>query len=117
MHKQARWSTVFTPFAVHNLRTAEVMICMISERLADRPRQLPLHSLTEKALCCSRTSAISSSPSQRTPHDVEEWPANHAHGSLPGCRGHLANYRGQAGREKEKLWCPEMGVSTWCVCK
>ena len=28
-----------------------------------------------------------------TPDDVGEWPANHAHGSLPGCRGHLANYR------------------------
>ena len=52
-------------------RTAEVTICMISERLPDRPRQLPLHSLTAEAeggnQCCSRTSAVPSSPSQRTP--------------------------------------------------
>ena len=49
----------------------EVTICIISERLPDRLRQLPLHSLTAEAeggnLCCSRTSAMSSSPTQRTP--------------------------------------------------
>ena len=51
-------------------RTAEVTICIISEGLPNRPRQLPLHSLTAEAeggnLCCSRTTAVSSSPSQRT---------------------------------------------------
>ena len=42
-------------------RIAEVTICIISERLLDRPRQLPLHSLAAEAeggnRCCSRTSA------------------------------------------------------------
>ena len=37
-----------------------------------------------------------------TPDDVGEWPANHAHGSIPGCRGHLANYRTREGGKKEK---------------
>ena len=50
-------------------RIAEVTICMISERLPSRPRQLPLHSLTAEAEggypCCSRTSAMPPSPSQR----------------------------------------------------
>ena len=48
------------------MRTAEVTICIISKRLPDRPRKLPLHSLTAEAeggnLCCSRNSAVSSSP-------------------------------------------------------
>ena len=52
-------------------RTAEVTICIISERLPHRPRQLPRHSLTAEAegasLCCSRTTAVPSSPTQRTP--------------------------------------------------
>ena len=59
-------------------RTAEDTICIISERLLDRPRHLPLHSLTAEAeggyLYCSRTSAMSSSP-LRT--------GNHTFGTLP----------------------------------
>ena len=51
-------------------RTAEVTIGIISEKLLDRPRQLPLHSLTAEAegrtLCCSRTTAMSSSSTKRT---------------------------------------------------
>ena len=36
--------------------------------------------------------------------DVGEWLANHAHGSLTGCRGHLANQRDRVGgKEKEAL--------------
>ena len=36
-----------------------------------------------------------------TPDNVERLPANHAHGSVTCCKGHLANYRGQ-GRGKRK---------------
>ena len=54
-----------------------VTICIISERLPERPRQLPLHSLTAEAeggnLCCSRTTAVPSSPSQRTPQPRTKW--------------------------------------------
>ena len=34
--------------------------------------------------------------------NVGYWPANHAHGSIPGCRGHLANYRAREGGKKKK---------------
>ena len=36
--------------------------------------------------------------------DVGEWPANHAHGSLPGCRGHLANHRARDGGKEKTHW-------------
>ena len=49
------------------------------------------------------------------PDDVGEWPANHAHGSIPGCRGHLANYRAREGGKKKKLKTLSLCVSTWCV--
>ena len=42
-----------------------------------------------------------------TPDDVGEWPANHAHGSLPGCRGHLANHRAREGGKKRRTGVPE----------
>ena len=32
-----------------------------------------------------------------TEDTVGGWPANHAHGSLPGCRGHLANHVAREG--------------------
>ena len=40
---RAQWNseTTSVTFAGHNTRTAEVTICIISERLLDRPRQLP----------------------------------------------------------------------------
>ena len=37
VYKQAKSSTVFTPSATHNLRTAEVVICIISEKTARSP--------------------------------------------------------------------------------
>ena len=40
-----------------------------------------------------------------TPDKVGEWPANHAHSSIPGCRGHLANYRAREGGKDKMLWC------------
>ena len=42
-----------------------------------------------------------------TPDKVEEWPANHAHGSLPGCRRHLANHRAREGGKGKTLRCFE----------
>ena len=47
--------------------------------------------------------------------NVGEWPANHAHGSIPGCRGHLANYRAREGRKEKKLWCCDDVVMHLCV--
>ena len=44
-----------------------------------------------------------------------KWPANHAHGSIPGCRGHLANYRASEGREKKRLNILSLCISMWCV--
>ena len=47
------------------------------------------------------------------PDNVGEWPANHSHGSKPGCRGHLANYRArEGGKEKAQL---ENVYRAWCV--
>ena len=43
-----------------------------------------------------------------TPDEVGGWPANHAHGSLPGCRGHLANYRAREGGKRKRS-----GVLRW----
>ena len=100
-------------------RTAEVTICTISERLPDRPRQLPLHSLTAEAeggnLCCSRATAVPSIPNRRHPDKVGEWPANHAHSSLPGCRGHLANHRAREGGKRKRFRSLSLCVGTWCV--
>ena len=43
-----------------------------------------------------------------TPDDVVEWPANHAHGSLPGCRRHLANHRAREGGKRKEALVSEM---------
>ena len=78
-------------------RTAEVTICKLSERLPDRSRQLPLHSLT----AVFRDLGNASSPyTEDTPDEVREWPANHAPSSSPGCRGHLADHRAREGGEE-----------------
>ena len=37
-----------------------------------------------------------------TPDKVGEWPANHSHCSLPGCRGHLANHFGREGGKRKR---------------
>ena len=37
-----------------------------------------------------------------TPDDVGEWPANHAHASIPGLQRASRQLEGQGGREKEK---------------
>ena len=42
-----------------------------------------------------------------TPDKVGEGPANHAHHSLPGCRGHLANHRTKEGGKEKMRWCFE----------
>ena len=52
---------------------------------------------------------------QDTPDDVGEWPANHAHGSLPGCRERLANYRAREGGKEKKLWCCDGCKRMVCV--
>ena len=103
-------------------RTAEVTICLISERLPDRPQQLPLHSLTAEAeggyLCCSRTSAMPSSPSQRTSRTT--WcnglpttptAAYLAAGGQQTCQPR--QLQGQGGREKKK----GSGVLRWDTCE
>ena len=51
-----------------------------------------------------------------TPDDVGEWPANHAHGIIPGCRGHLANYRArEGGKKKDTKVSLEPTCGMWCV--
>ena len=40
-----------------------------------------------------------------TPDNAGEWPANHTHGSILGCRGHLANHRAREGGKKKTLRC------------
>ena len=40
-----------------------------------------------------------------TQDKVGEWPANHAHSSLPGCRGRLANHRAREGGKGKTLRC------------
>ena len=49
-----------------------------------------------------------------TPDNVGLWHANHAHGSIPGCRGHLANYRAREGG-KERCSRLEHVHRAWCV--
>ena len=82
-------------------RTAEVTICKISERLPDRPRQLPLHSLTAEPEGGNDHGSALISHTEDTPDKVGEWPANHAHSSLPGCRRHLANHRAREGGKRK----------------
>ena len=102
-------------------RTAEVTICIISARLPDRPGQLPQHSLTAEAeggnLCCSRTTAVPSSPTQRTPrtkwrNGLPTMPTAvylAAEGISP------TTGPGREGKEKS-LWCIlSLRVDTWCV--
>ena len=88
------------------LRTAEVTICIISERLLERSRQLPLHSLTAEAeggyQCCSRTSGMPSFPSQTTPGQrgrIVCQPCPRQHTWLQRASRQL---QGQGGREKKR---------------
>ena len=57
------------------------------------------------------------SHTEHTPDEVGEGSANHAHCSLPGCRGHLANHRAREGGKRKKVAVVslESHVGTWCV--
>ena len=102
-------------------RTVEATICIFSERLPDRPQQLSLHSLTAEAeggyLCCSRTTAVPSSPSQKT-HRTKWWnvlPTMPTAAYLVAEGISPTTGPGREGKEKT-LWCLlSLHVSTWCV--
>ena len=82
-------------------------------RLLDRPRQLPPHSLTAEAEggypCCSGTSAMPPSPSQK----ASRWPANHATAAYLAAEGiSPTTGPGREGKRKDTAVSLELACDT-----
>ena len=77
-------------------------------RLRERPRHYrctPLQQNLRAVTCAVPGHRRCPHPPHRGHPGQRGVMACHAHSSVPGCRGHLANYRTREGGKEKMLWC------------